>query len=165
MGAAVPEEAFKDPRHERLTRLVSTCYVSRAFSQTSEGAFFCPSPKDNKAPSLEGAFLVHPTLRDRMGVGYFYGCRPVAPESSPEASWDQTPKSHPIFGNIKKQRAGRCVRSARRHCSNATLASISPRSGMLKSRRIRVLVTTGAAPLPSTRPGILPGQPRRYRCH
>jgi len=28
---------------------------------------------DNKAPSLEGAFLVYPHLRTRMGVGYWDG--------------------------------------------------------------------------------------------
>ena len=35
--------------------------------------FFCPTPMDDKAPSLEGAFLVYPHPRDRMGVGFFFG--------------------------------------------------------------------------------------------
>ena len=37
----------------------------------------------NRSPLVEGASLVHPHLRSRMGVGYFQGCRPVTTEYNP----------------------------------------------------------------------------------
>jgi hypothetical protein len=38
---------------------------------------------DNRSPLIEGAFLVYPHPRTRVGVGYFQGCRPVTPVSNP----------------------------------------------------------------------------------
>ena len=45
----------------------------------------------NRSPLVEGAFLVHPHLRSRMGVGYFQGCRPVTPVSNPPRFLEPNP--------------------------------------------------------------------------
>ena len=41
-----------------MTKQLLACYNSGAFSETTEGALFCPAPEMKEAPSFDGAFLV-----------------------------------------------------------------------------------------------------------
>ena len=51
--------------------------------------------------SIKGVPLFkRPHPRDRMGGGYFYGCRPVALESIPPQFLEPNPEIHPNFLEI-----------------------------------------------------------------
>ena len=71
--------------------------MAERFHKLVRALFFCPTPIDARSPLDEGAFLVYPHHRSRMGVGYFQGCPPVTTESTLRSSRNQTLKSHPIF--------------------------------------------------------------------